>query len=212
MFGPSRDLQCAGILCVLVVAADVAHSAPSAERVRDALEQVIAGGEYQTELPHREVREHRPAPSWLIEFLRILFWAAVAGVVAVVAFFLIRGILRITARKQLPAPHAAPRARPRIGWKPLEAAEAHARAGRFAEAVHVLWLGCIEELRAHGGFDPAVSLTSREILAAAPLATDQRSALSFLVAKVEVSLFGHRALDGSDYEECAARFRRFLAV
>lgn len=91
-----------------------------------------------------------------------------------------------------------------------DGAEALAREGRFAEAIHALLLRALAELAARSG-SPAASAarTSREVLRDAGLGPEARAALSPLVAAVEWAHFGGRTAGSEDYAACAGHYRRF---
>ncbi len=88
----------------------------------------------------------------------------------------------------------------------LREARALAAAGRFEEAVHVLLRGALDYLRGRSGFTLAAALTSREVLAQAPIEGDTRGAFGDLVGSVEVSLFGGFPVSAADFERCASSF------
>jgi len=90
----------------------------------------------------------------------------------------------------------------------LERAEAFAREGRFAEAIHELLLQALADIRFLAGAALAPSLTSREILRDAKLADGPRDALRVLIGRVEWTYFGLRAAEGSDYQACRADLDR----
>jgi hypothetical protein len=87
----------------------------------------------------------------------------------------------------------------------LEADE-FARQGNFAEAMHVLLLRSVEELRRYLNISIAASLTSREILRHAELSPEGRSTFSDIVDRVEVSYFGAHRPDQEEYEACRGSF------
>lgn len=88
----------------------------------------------------------------------------------------------------------------------LREARALAAAGRFEEAVHVLLRGALDYLRGRSGFTLEAALTSREVLAKAPIESDTRGAFGDLVGSVEVSLFGGYPVSAADFERCASSF------
>jgi hypothetical protein len=93
----------------------------------------------------------------------------------------------------------------------VEDAEALARAGRFAEAIHALLLAALRELGRRSG-SPAASpaATSREVLRSGSLPTEARAALSPLVSAVESIHFGGLAAGLDEYAGCATAYRQFL--
>ncbi len=96
-----------------------------------------------------------------------------------------------------------------VAERPLDDAEALARAGRFGAAIHVLLLRTLEELMRKLDRPLPRSKTSREILHEVRLPDEARGALSHLVSAVEVSFFGGAEPGAEDYQVCVERFRRF---
>jgi Domain of unknown function (DUF4129) len=91
-------------------------------------------------------------------------------------------------------------------------AEALARDGRFAEAMHVLLLYSLAELRRRLQVHFADSLTSREILRQARISEAGRASLGDIVARVERSHFGDQAAGPADYRLCRDSFDRLAAA
>lgn len=206
-----------------IIAALVA-AAPS-DRVRKALDDVLAKGSYQTELPSvaaEEVSTRRAVPAAereagqapvafsLGRAVPVLFWAALAAlaVVALVALW-------PAADGPGPAPDAptapgAPRPPPRPGARPaLTKVDELARMGDFGAAIHQLLLCALDELGSRASSARAPSLTAREVLDRARPTESARSALAMIVAEAERVHFGGRAAGKAEYERCLAEFRRF---
>jgi len=87
----------------------------------------------------------------------------------------------------------------------LEADEL-ARRGNFAEAMHILLLRSVEELRRNLRISIAASLTSREILYHIALPSEGRPVLSDIISRVEVSYFGGHRPGADDYKACRDSF------
>jgi len=160
----------------------------------------------QWTLPVRqEVRLPDPIGFPLLEILGIAL--AVAAVVLIA--FLITGYLRDRSGlsvndepdASLPDPDGA---EVEFTDRPLSAARAAAEQGRFDEAIHLLLLGTIEEIRAALEFDTPPWLTSRQIVRRAPLPDAARAALASLVGEVEKSYFGGRPVGEEEYRICVA--------
>jgi len=92
----------------------------------------------------------------------------------------------------------------------VDAADALAAEGRFAEAVHALLLRTIQALSRH--MPVARALTSREIEERAGLPDAAREALGELVQAVELTRFGGRPATADDYARCVACFERIRAA
>lgn len=89
-------------------------------------------------------------------------------------------------------------------------ADALAGEGRFAEAMHVLLLRSLVELRERIPALVTDALTSREILQRATLPGDGPLALSDLIDRVERVHFGRRPAAAEDYGACRTSYRRLL--
>jgi len=87
----------------------------------------------------------------------------------------------------------------------LEADELAAR-GNFAEAMRILLLRSVEELRRYLRVSIAASLTSREILYHVALPPEGRSVLADIINRVEISYFGEHKPGADEYVACRASF------
>ncbi|MBO0755587.1 MAG: hypothetical protein J2P54_06975 [Bradyrhizobiaceae bacterium] len=88
----------------------------------------------------------------------------------------------------------------------LGAADELAAAGRFAEAMHVLLLQALAEIRRQLDQEFADSMTSREILRSNRLSDDIRHPLRDVVSRVEWTYFGQHAAAEPDYFACRSSF------
>jgi hypothetical protein len=96
----------------------------------------------------------------------------------------------------------------------LSAADQLSRYGRFVEAMHMLLLQSLAEIRQRLGVQFADSLTSREILRGTTLSPQGRASLREIVAAVEWTYFGGYPAEMRDYAACRRSFenlRRALA-
>ena len=162
-------------------------------------------------------------PDWLLAFFRflgrlqplfeILFWTAIAILVGLVLYFVVREVLRHYRRA---SPNgAAPDVIP--DWRPAPArarallsdADRLAAEGRFAEAVHLLLFRSIEDLDTKRPNAVKPAFTSRDILDLRALPGAAREALSRLVATVEWSFFGGRPVDAGDFSACRRAYEEF---
>jgi hypothetical protein len=91
----------------------------------------------------------------------------------------------------------------------LEEADALARAGKFAEAVHLLLFRSIEDIqtRLEGGVPK--SLTAREIGGLQHLPERAKSGLGPIIRIVERSFFGGRPVDSEGWQEARASYEDF---
>jgi hypothetical protein len=88
----------------------------------------------------------------------------------------------------------------------LRGADDLGREGRFVEAMHLLLIQSLTDIRARLGTQFADSLTSREILRGVRLPPQGGTALHAIVAAVELTYFGGRSATASDYAACRANF------
>src|SRR6266545_4937325 len=88
----------------------------------------------------------------------------------------------------------------------LGAADELAAAGRFVEAMHVLLLQGLAEIRQRLDEQFADSLTSREILRSTRLSEAGRTSLRDIIHRVELTYFGQRPATLPDYVACRTSF------
>jgi hypothetical protein len=88
----------------------------------------------------------------------------------------------------------------------LAAADELAREGRYAEAMHVLLLRGLADIRARLDEPFADSLTSREILRSTRLPERARDSLRDVVGRVEWTYFGEYPAGQDDYAACRVSF------
>jgi hypothetical protein len=91
----------------------------------------------------------------------------------------------------------------------LGAADELAASGRFVEAMHVLLLQALGEIRRRLDEQFADSLTSREILRSRALSDELRRPLREVVDRVEWSYFGEHPAGREDYVACRGSFSAF---
>lgn len=150
----------------------------------------------------------------LTPLLEIIFWAGLAVIVAIVAWFIIRELLGL----RLPRPKAEGAivaAEPE--WRPdaaaarnlLAGADALAAEGRYAEAVHLLLMRSVEDIERRKPRAIKVSLTTREIATATSLPEAARPAFVHIGEVVERSLFGGCPVDARDFADCRRAYEDF---
>lgn len=88
----------------------------------------------------------------------------------------------------------------------LGAADELAAQGRYVEAMHVLLLQALAEIRVRLNEQFADSLTSREILRSKQLSDDLRHPLRDVVNRVEWTYFGEHPAEQNDYLACRTSF------
>jgi hypothetical protein len=94
----------------------------------------------------------------------------------------------------------------------LGAADELAAQGHFVEAMHVLLLQALAEIRRRLDEQFADSMTSREILRSKHLSDDLRGPLREVVNRVEWSYFGDHPAEKNDYVACRSSFSAIARV
>jgi hypothetical protein len=186
--------------CILCAPA----GAQTPQEVQTITEQVIRRLDLQTELPRTPEKLR-----FIIKLPAELLWVVVA---------IALGALLYAFRDMIPI------LRPRRhgGWggdedelgaagaaapaAVLGAADNLAAQGRFVEAMHVLLLQGLADIRRRLDEQFADSLTSREILRSTKLSEAGRIPLRDIVDRVELTYFGQRPAALADYQACRASF------
>jgi hypothetical protein len=187
----------------------VARAATDAGEI---VRQSIRRHDIQTDMPVPEPK----AASWLdwlkfdisIDTLRLLLWGAVILGVAVTIWSLRDSLPAFSRSRRIKAAETASGfsdATARMQEAQLEADDLAGR-GHYGEAMHVLLLKSLAEIRMRLGTSFAVSLTSREILRKVSLPQAGTGALSAIVQSVEQTYFGGRSAGREDYLGCRQEF------
>ena len=186
------------------------------EAVGRAVERVYQARDYQTEMPQEEsAPTFKPLviPDIVREIIRIVFITLLVVGGLLLLFFLANALPTLRERlKRRAAGHD------QIGATPIASdadrerleialgeADRLARQGAYGEALHLLLLYCLNEMRRRFGLGLPPSLTSREILGLSVLPEIRRLGLSVIVSAVEVSHFGGRPADETTYQLCRQR-------
>ena len=182
----------------------LAQSASEIERARAA---VARQSDLQLQLPGGEPES---APSSSIDIPEWVLWVVITGGVLFVLYYL-RDIIPTPGWRGSAAEGdgEAEEGAPLATQSPsdiLLAADELAREGRYLEAMHVLLLKGLADIRQRLGEEFADSLTSREIMRRARLSAAGASALRDIVLGVERSYFGEHPVGPRDYEVCRRRF------
>jgi hypothetical protein len=169
-----------------------------------AAEQAIRRLDLQTELP----REPQ-APRLRIQLPPEVAWLMAAVGVGLL-LYMFRDMLPVwgfSARGALsPEEEAAAGTVAKPPEMVLAAADDLARQGRFVDAMHVLLLQGLADIRRHLGEQFADSLTSREILRSTKLSDAGRTPLRDIITRVEWTYFGSHPAERADYAACRASF------
>ena len=144
--------------------------------------------------------------------MEVLFWGLVAAAVAGVIFLIAREVGWTEIIRKRRKPRLAP-----VDYRPdaevaralLADADELAAQGRFAEAVHILLLRSIEDMQRFrpGSVRPAA--TSRDIAGLEVLPVTARPAFAAMAERVEVSLFGARAVDAEGFARARSDYEAF---
>jgi len=188
----------------------------------------LADGELQLDRPEQEVAppEVNPPPPWLRSIARfieslgpafqVIFWIAAALVVLGILYFLFGEAIRLRFGG-LSKPKAKPEDDVLQDIRPdaasarslLEEADALARQGRFAEAVHLLLFRTIEDIQERIDGGVPTSLTAREIAGLGKLPERAKRAMRPIIQVVERSFFGGRPVDASGWQEARSSYEDF---
>ena len=157
----------------------------------------------QTELPQRQQRKSFP-----VQIPVEVVWLALIAAAGMI-LYLLRDSLPFwrRSRDQWDDTSAETQANATPGpIDALGAADQLSRYGRFVEAMHMLLLQSLAEIRQRLGVQFADSLTSREILRGTSLSPQGRAALREIVAAVEWTYFGGYPAEMRDYAACRRSF------
>jgi hypothetical protein len=194
---------------------DIQRDAPLAERVRQHADDIAKDPSLQHEpptprAPQPESSSGLPIPPEIFLYLLI---AVIAVALCIVAYHLYGtyGFGRRVSKKKVDQPlqvATQPIARTADAPLPdLDEIERLARAGAYAEAIHLMLLRALEALRRRLGTSWAKSMTSREIARRSELPATDRSALKMLVGAVEISRFGGKNANEQIYRACLDQYR-----
>jgi hypothetical protein len=149
----------------------------------------------------------------LAPVLKVLFWAGLAAVAALILYLIGRELIGVRLRRRPPKAKATPAE----AWRPepararalLEDADRMAAQGRYDEAVRLLLHRSIDDFsgRRPGQVRPA--LTSRDIGGLAAMPARAREAFGRIAQAVETSFFAARPLDAAGFAQCRQAYERF---
>ncbi|MFL6846821.1 MAG: DUF4129 domain-containing protein [Sphingomicrobium sp.] len=161
--------------------------------------------------------------AWLASFLpeapyaRILMWTVIAVAAALLLWALYNRLRHGEWRIRRPRLAAvgdieleddwAPDDAPARSW--LEEAEALAREGRYAEAIHHLLFRSIEDIARRRPSAVRPALTSRELAASTAVPERARSLFAGIARLVERSLFGGRPVGEPDWVKARESYAEF---
>jgi hypothetical protein len=196
------------ILVLLLWTGEALAQSPAA--IEQARAAVVSHSDLQLQLPGAE--EPPPLPS--IKIPAALLWALVALGVLFVLYHL-RDIIPGWPRSAVEEWAASGDGAGLTGQSPADirlTADELARGGRYVEAMHMLLLKGLADIRQRLNEQFADSLTSREIMRRARLSDAGAAALRDIVLGVERTYFGEHPAGPPEYEACRRRFDELSAA
>ncbi len=200
-------------LCFLVFASPSA-AARSAQEIEAAAARTIKLHGIQTDLP----KEAAETGGWTlslpdIDIVTLILWCAIAFGVVFVLYPLRDQVIFGRMRRPEDWDGQTPGANGKHQESQLVFAAAQAdefaAQGRYREAIHLLLLHALNEMRQRLKAQFADSLTSREIVRSAKLPDMGDTALRDVIGRVETSYFGEHPTGAEDYAACRASFDIF---
>ena len=169
----------------------------------------------QTGLP-ANASEDLPPPDFHLrlpdDVAEIILWGAILIGVGLIGWVLSDSLPRFGRSSHALEPAPRPTVLPLVSIQRLEEApidaDELARQGRIVEAMHLLLLRGLAELRRSLDMRFADSLTNREILSRLRLPEIALSAFADIVARVEFAYFGDRQTSQEDYLSLPQKLRR----
>ena len=194
---------------------DIQRDAPLAEQVRQHADDIAKDPSLQHEPPTPKAPPPRgnssgmPIPGEVFLYLLIVVLAVALCVVGYHLYGTYAAGRRVSKKVDQPLQVASqPVVRSADAPLPdLDEIERLARAGAYAEAIHLMLLRALEALRRRLGTSWAKSMTSREIARRSELPASDRSALRMLVGAVEISRFGGQSANEQIYRACLDQYR-----
>jgi len=215
MAGKKFVLAAVGIVLsgLIMLAGLLPLAAQSPADIARATRDLAASLDLQTVFPTPKPTPDLDSPPLLsVDVARILLWIAVFAGAGVLAYF-IYDVLPVFGLKGRPrwddTADGAALSGGGINQAARAAADELAAQGRFVEAMHVLLLQGLDEMRMRLDLRFADSLTSREIVSRANAPAAAKTALGEIIQWVELAYFGDHPADRNDYDACR---RSFLAL
>jgi len=161
--------------------------------------------------------------SWLGSFFpdayyaRIILWSVIALGVAILAWALVIRVRSGEWKLTMPRLANVEQAQAEEEWTPsqagarawLDEADALARDGRFAEAIHHLLFRSIEDLSRRRPMLVRPALTSRELAGAQGIPGRARELFTGIARSVERSLFGRRDVGEDEWRRAREAYSEF---
>lgn len=150
----------------------------------------------------------------LAPLFEIIFWVFVIGAIALILYILGRALwnfrlARLARDNEDDEEHYLYQPSETQARILLDAVDALAAEGRYAEAVHQLLYRSVQDIGIARPNMIRRSYTSREIATLSELTPKTREAFSLIAAEVERSHFGGRSLDEAAFKTCRAAYAQF---
>jgi hypothetical protein len=201
------------VFCAMPIVWAAPARAVAGDPVRDAATQAIKKLDLQVALPHAPT-DADFMPNWHLKIPGEFIYVLAAIAVAVLAYIILDMVPGWRSRND--ENWATTGDGLLAGATPsdvsLGRADELAARGFFVEAMHLLLLHSLAEIRRRLRLEFADSLTSREILRRARLPEDVTNALRSIVIRVELSYFGDYPATQPDYDTCRAGFETLSTV
>jgi hypothetical protein len=194
----------------IVAAVALLSGGPLWGQSHDAVEKATRDTVRQLDLQLDLPRGAEPfRPHFTFQLPQEVVWVALAGAAALILYSF-RDLIPFWRRQSANGwdGHAAEsgEAHLELPTEALRAADELERGGRFVEAMHMLLIQSLADIRQYLGEQFADSLTSREILRGVRLPNEGRASLHDIVTGVELTYFGGRPATAADYAACRRNF------
>ncbi len=217
------------LLIAVVVAMTFWSPASAADpvEVNAAIESVYAGADYQRSLPG--VQEPEPTTTqddelpepiqldWLADILEPLSYILLAAAVIFVIVTAYRALEKVRLRPRRTDRHGTDHAEyESLHGSTVPAAtrfgdaEALAKQGAFAEAIHILLLAVVDAMRSRASQEVMPALTARELVRRVTLDEPRRQDFAGLVERSERGHFGGRVANRLAFDDCLQRAHRLV--
>ena len=201
------------VFFMLALAVAVPAWAANSDPVQDAVAETIRKLDLQLTLPH-QASDADQGESWHLHVPEGVLWIAAVGFAVILGYILLDMLPNWRARDE--EGWGLTGAGAMLGGQSASAslamADGLAAEARFVEAMHILLLHCLDEMKRRLRLDIADSLTSREILRRARLPEQATSALRGIVSRVESSYFGDHPATRPDYDACRGRYEELISI
>jgi hypothetical protein len=181
--------------------------AHSAQQLRQVAGDTIRRLDLQLDLPREAAESALVLPS-------VVLWIALIGGAAMLIYSLWDMLpvwrIRRSGAWYSAAAEADDTSPSQAAAAVVTASDELAQQGRFGEAMHVLLLQSLTEMRRCLDEQFADSLTSREILRRVRLSQDGRSAFGEIIARVEWTHFGQHPAAFAEYLACRKSYSRLV--